>query len=44
MSDPTSAVSAQKASGRNYPLLAEASTRPSATYLARVEPDPEDGA
>jgi molybdopterin-containing oxidoreductase family iron-sulfur binding subunit len=44
MSDPTTEVSRQKASGRNYPLLPEANTRPSTTYLARVEPDPEDGA
>jgi molybdopterin-containing oxidoreductase family iron-sulfur binding subunit len=44
MSDPGTAVSRDKASGRNYPLIPEANTRPSTTYLARLEPDPEDGA
>jgi molybdopterin-containing oxidoreductase family iron-sulfur binding subunit len=44
MSDPGTAVSAAKASGRNYPLLPEANTRPSTTYLARVTPGPEDEA
>ena len=40
-SDPTTAVSGAKASGRNYPLIPEANTRPSTTYLARVEPEPD---
>jgi Fe-S-cluster-containing dehydrogenase component len=44
MSDPATAVSREKASGRNYPLIPEANTRPSTTYLARVEPDPEEKA
>ncbi|TPE51057.1 4Fe-4S dicluster domain-containing protein [Amaricoccus solimangrovi] len=44
MSDPETAVSRAKASGRDYPLIPEANTRPSTTYLARVRPDPEESA
>ncbi len=43
VTDPEAEVSKLKASGRNYPLLPEANTLPSTTYLARVvEPGPED--
>jgi molybdopterin-containing oxidoreductase family iron-sulfur binding subunit len=38
VTDPQSAVSRRKASGRDYNLLEEANTRPRTTYLARIQP------